>query len=1282
MRLVFFHYWVGRLSGLFDSEWYFANNADVHSSGVDPLRHYIVNGAAEGRWPNATFNIRRYCRLFPKVSPHTALTHYALHKHWNRHIKYFSTEQFSPFDLYERLQRSEYWNSENYLACNPDVRVSGADPIEHYIQHGFREKRPTGGNEIAVRKIFELDPQACGESEVDPQWYFSEYPSLKSFGLSAEEHYLLIGRHEGRHPRFDADWYLSEYADVAMLNVDPRSHYEAIGRQQARHPAFHAEWYLQIYPDVAESGIDPLEHYRKLGRREGRHPAFHWSWYIDEYRDVFDAGLDPYDHFRHNGRGEGRHPSFHREWYSDEYGDVRPSGIDPYEHYRRYGRAQNRRPADGPFTLTTYRERLTFPFRQYESRYESRQSFAGKATDIKAIAFYLPQFHRCAENDAWWGEGFTEWTNARSAQPRFDGHYQPREPHPDIGYYDLSDPQTLYRQAKLAREHGIYGFCFYHYWFSGRRVLEKPLDLLIANPEIDINFCVCWANENWTRTWDGQDSEVLLEQKYTLADQRNFIVDVEKYVEDKRYIRVNGRPVIIVYKANIIKNLDDFISTWRLYWQEKHGSELEIWCVQADPSDRQCAALAPYIDGVVEFPPHVVPFDPHVMPYMVRNTETFGNITGHIFDYRRVVDDVINCSEKNQIPSVPYYRGVMLGWDNSARRKDGWTIWYGYSNVLYYKWLRHVISSARHKLPISHRFVFINAWNEWAEGTYLEPDCRSGYNALNTTSRALFNMEDERPVRVIDKLSSSGINSNVAVHLHIYFIDQLEELFGYISNIMFKFDLFITTDLNSKKQIIEERVKRLLFVSNVEIIVTENRGRDIGPFLVCLGSRLASYDFVGHFHSKKSESVSWGDLWRKYLLEHLLGSPEGINSLFAAFERNPQLGLVFPPLYPLLPDDGGWANMRSECESLMRRLGCDVFMPENPTFPAGNMFWARTEAIAPALAFGWTFADFPTESGQLEHTPGHFIERIWNYISCSRGFDADQILLEGPKGISRSSQDARLRLSEDARPRRLTLFVHFDPSDQVSAADMHLVRALKEVSTQLFVVSNSALTPETNQRLRIYADDVIVRPNKGLDFAAWRDAIIHLGWHYLRSFDEVLFVNNSCYGPLFAFETLFATMAQRPVDFWGITSFPEMANSDRPETAALADGLIPYHIQSYFLVFRRSVLQSGAFYNFWNNVDEKTSFVDVVASYEVQLTRKLVDAGFTCESYIPEAEIIQQMGAENPRYNAPYNDPYKMWLLGAPLIKKRAWQYGPAEMSKVLRAVGDHGYFPPHLLAN
>ncbi|MBE6377195.1 MAG: hypothetical protein E7051_00075 [Lentisphaerae bacterium] len=368
------------------------------------------------------------------------------------------------------------------------------------------------------------------------------------------------------------------------------------------------------------------------------------------------------------------------------------------------------------------------PANSYESHYEEDEDFSRYTTDIKALAFYLPQFHTFPENDQWWGKGFTEWTNTRKALPQYPSHYQPREPHDDIGYYDLSDYRTLQRQAEQIKKHGLYGLCIYHYWFSGKRLLEKPVDLLLEHPEIDLKFCLCWANENWTRTWDGLDREILISQKHENYDI-DYIKDLKKYIMDPRYIRIDGEPLVMVYRPGILPDPAKTFSLWRQWAMENGIGKIRIWVV------RGCANTAESImiegaDGEVEFPPtYLVP------PVLLKENEN----KAQVFYYRNYVDEIVSGNSCTEKFNHPVYRGAMLGWDCAARRKS-FHGWYGFSPEYYYRWLRYNIDYTRRTHKESERFIFINAWNEWAEGTYLEPDKAFGYTNLNTTSRALFDL--------------------------------------------------------------------------------------------------------------------------------------------------------------------------------------------------------------------------------------------------------------------------------------------------------------------------------------------------------------------------------------------------------------------------------------------------------------------------------------------------------------------------------------------------------------
>jgi hypothetical protein len=344
--------------------------------------------------------------------------------------------------------------------------------------------------------------------------------------------------------------------------------------------------------------------------------------------------------------------------------------------------------------------------------------------DVKVLAFYLPQFHPIPENDRWWGKGFTEWSRVTRARPQFAGHYQPHLPE-RLGFYDLRLPEARARQAALARGHGVHGFCYYHYWFGAKTLLERPLAEMLAGGEPDLPFCLCWANENWTRRWDGAERELLIEQRYGPELDIALIEDLMPFFRHRRYLRVRGAPVFLVYRPGSIPDPPAATARWRRAARERGLPDLHL--VAALTFGLQDPRPLGF-DAAVEFPPHGENLPANSCA--VEGIEPgFG---GQIVDYRAVA------SRRLALPPPPFrlYRTAMAGWDNTARLGKRATIFHGASPAAYEEWLRALVTAARLGHP-DHRLVFVNAWNEWAEGAHLEPDARFGTGYLEATRRAL-----------------------------------------------------------------------------------------------------------------------------------------------------------------------------------------------------------------------------------------------------------------------------------------------------------------------------------------------------------------------------------------------------------------------------------------------------------------------------------------------------------------------------------------------------------------
>jgi GT2 family glycosyltransferase/glycosyltransferase involved in cell wall biosynthesis len=346
---------------------------------------------------------------------------------------------------------------------------------------------------------------------------------------------------------------------------------------------------------------------------------------------------------------------------------------------------------------------------------------------VRVIAMYLPQFHRIRENDEWWGDGFTEWTNVRRARSFFEGHGQPTVPHPDIGYYDLNDPHVLERQAALARQFGIHGFCFYYYWFGGRRVLERPLDRMLSSGRPDFPFCICWANEDWTRAWDGRSSEVLIGQYHSAESDERFILDVLPFLRDRRYIRVEGKPLLVIYRPGLLPDARAAAARWRDVCRREGIGEIHLASVRSfDKTDPRTIGF----DATIQFPPLQIPAKDRSADTRLMTDPDF---RGVILDYR----DAAYFSCQESASGYRMYRGVMPSWDNTPRRMERATTWINSSPDAYQRWLERAVDQTLSEHQGDHRLLFINAWNEWAEGAHLEPDVRDGYARLSSTAVAL-----------------------------------------------------------------------------------------------------------------------------------------------------------------------------------------------------------------------------------------------------------------------------------------------------------------------------------------------------------------------------------------------------------------------------------------------------------------------------------------------------------------------------------------------------------------
>ena len=368
----------------------------------------------------------------------------------------------------------------------------------------------------------------------------------------------------------------------------------------------------------------------------------------------------------------------------------------------------------------------------------------------RVIAINLPQFHPFKENNEWWGEGFTEWTNVVKARPRFKGHYQPHLPS-NTGFYDLRLPEARQMQADMARKYGIYGFCYYHYWFNGKQLMERPVNDILKSGEPDFPFMLCWANENWTKAWDGLNKNILIQQNYSHEDDIEHMRWLCKNVfSDKRYIRVDDKPVFAVYRIELFPDFSNTVKTWRKVAKEEFGMDLYLINAQFAASPKGEKVLSDNgLDASYDFQPfdwekvYDIPRYRYMKSILWRipwlNKQPFYkkklNRLPLVGSYPEYVEEM----KKQPMPSYKVFPCVCPSWDNSPRRVGKY--FYALANstpTFFGEWLSDTL---KRFVPFSkeENFVFINAWNEWAEGNHLEPDQKWGTAYLEEVKKAIDN---------------------------------------------------------------------------------------------------------------------------------------------------------------------------------------------------------------------------------------------------------------------------------------------------------------------------------------------------------------------------------------------------------------------------------------------------------------------------------------------------------------------------------------------------------------
>ncbi len=626
------------------------------------------------------------------------------------------------------------------------------------------------------------------------------------------------------------------------------------------------------------------------------------------------------------------------------------------------------------------------PYRPLEVADSRSGSHVAKCTDpidpeslsVKLIAFYLPQFHPIPENDEWWGQGFTEWTNVGKAAPQFEGHYQPRLP-ADLGFYDLRIVEVMERQAALARYYGIHGFCYHYYWFEGRRLLEMPIERMLATGKPDFPFCLSWANEPWTRRWDGKEGEILLAQRHHAEDDLEAMRDVIRYFRHPNYIRIDGKPLFLVYRIGLFPDIQSTVRSWRELCREEGVGELYLAMVASFEYERVDTDPAIYgMDAIVEYPPH----GSHDLGIGIPGRKLNPNYAGSVRSYTKLVERRLEADIPDHITR---FHCVAPDWDNTARRRDSATIFHGASPGAYEKWLRGVMERTCARRTGDERLVFINAWNEWAEGAYLEPDQRYGHAYLQATRSAL---ETVSRRNLIEEINARFKKSNdICVIFHVYYEDLVDDIITeYLDPIAGKIDMFVTVHESvSMATIARIRGK----FPNLYMMMLENRGRDIRPFLKIYPLLVErGYETACKIHTKKTEYRNDGDAIRKRLLDALLKTD--IEEITREFSRDEKLGMIVPrgSLVDLSKRQRHISN-HYWLDKLLRKIGrADLIGSYNFDFSAGSMFWFRVASLKGLMDKELIDPEqFEVEAGQTDGCLQHAIERVMGLLVKESGFN-------------------------------------------------------------------------------------------------------------------------------------------------------------------------------------------------------------------------------------------------------------------------------------------------------
>ena len=605
------------------------------------------------------------------------------------------------------------------------------------------------------------------------------------------------------------------------------------------------------------------------------------------------------------------------------------------------------------------------------TQYEKNIDFSNYSTDIKTIALYLPRFQNISERFRGLKIILNEWKNINITTLTSNTSYHyPRAPGDEegyLGYYDTRYEKMVKKQVDLAKSHGIYGFGIFYYWFSGKKFLDETIDLFLESKKINFPFFLIWRNEDFRRRFLGFENDVFLIQKYNIKNIDKFVNDIKKYLISPRYIKIQNKPVIGIYDPSSIPEIKTFLVKLRLEAKKQGIGEIYILA----PSERIPRMVINFIDAAFD----MNPTEYHQYKNL-KNNEYYYYSSSLIFHTQ---------IKNKKYENYTVYRGNVIEYDSSHTTNVS-IIYEEYTPDKFYESNKILINYTKNTFPKNEQFYFLNGWNNWLEGSYLEPDTNFGYAAINSFSKALYNL----PYDSSKKYNFAELEKKVkiAVQAHVYYEDLIKEMIDKINNIPFKFDLYISTDTLPKKNIIENYVKKNTKANYYEILIIENQGRDLLPMLIQMRHKITNYEYFCHIHSKRDNYTEFGNVWRNYLYQNLLGNTEIIKDIFNTFISKEEIGFIFPEVvykFIKMPFMLGKNNTKY-LNYVINKISPGYKVGSIFKYSSGNMFWAKVDAIKQAFRNKYVKMVKNNDAEKIFNITSYANEVAWLYFVKINGY--------------------------------------------------------------------------------------------------------------------------------------------------------------------------------------------------------------------------------------------------------------------------------------------------------